>query len=116
SAAAAADAVGLARAGDVHDEGAAAEVLAGQGADRGLGFVVVGHLDEPEAAGAAGFAVHDHARPGDLAVLGEELVEFILGGRVREVAHVNVGHERRPSACGRGAVPGNGVTGPAAVR
>jgi hypothetical protein len=46
-------------------------LLAVEGGDGRLGLVVVAHLDEPEALGAAGVAVGDHFGALDLAVRGK---------------------------------------------
>src|SRR5690606_40457848 len=46
----------LARTSFVDPQRAAAEILAVQLRDRRLGFALIRHLDEPEAAGAARFA------------------------------------------------------------
>lgn len=80
----------LARAGFVDDEGAAAHVGAVHRGDGLAGLFIVGHLDEAEAAGAAGLAVDDDLGTVDLPVLGEQLGEVLLGGAVRKIADVNV--------------------------
>ncbi len=68
--------------------------------DRGLGFRVVAHLDEAEAAGTAAELVDDDLAAGDGPVGREQLDEVVAGGVVREVPDVNVlGHDRRCPPC-----------------
>jgi hypothetical protein len=74
----------------VDGKGAAVQVLAVQGADRGLGLGLVRHLDEAEAAGAAGVAVRRDAGAGDGAVSGERRFQGRLAGVKAEIANVNV--------------------------
>src|SRR5262249_6119036 len=76
--------------GLVHLEGAAAEVAAVEGADRVRRGVLVRHLDEGEAARAAGLAVHDDAHGLDRPVAPEGALQVLLGAGVRKVAHVDL--------------------------
>jgi hypothetical protein len=50
------------------------------------------HLDEAEAARPTGFTVGRQSDGLDGAMLREEVTHFALGGRERQVAHVNLGH------------------------
>jgi hypothetical protein len=68
----------------------AIDVLTVKGLDRGAGLIVVLHLDEPEAAGAAGLTIHDQRRGEDLAVGLEELAETGLGRIERQIADVEL--------------------------
>ena len=86
--AAAATAV-LAGTGLVHLQGAATHLRAVEGLDGSLG-VLGGHLDETEAAGAAGLAIVDQADALDLAVGGEEVAQLVLGGGVGQITDVDL--------------------------
>jgi hypothetical protein len=81
---------GLAGSGFVDDQGSAAEVRLVQGLDRPAGLVVVGHFDEAEAAGSAGFTIDDDAGGRDGPVLAEEGREFLIRGPVRQISDVDV--------------------------
>src|SRR5687768_4722615 len=61
--------------GLVDGEVAAHVVLAVEGGDGRLGLLVGGHLDEPEALGAAGVPVGDDLGALDGAVRGEQLLQ-----------------------------------------
>jgi hypothetical protein len=50
------------------------------------------HLDEAEAARPTGFTIGRQSDGLDGAMLREEVTHFALGGRERQVAHVNLGH------------------------
>ncbi len=78
----------LAGASFADGEVAATEVSAVEGLD-GLGGVFVGHFDEAEAARASGFAVRRECARDDLAVLAEELLNFLLRCCVGKVPNVN---------------------------
>src|SRR5262249_11303937 len=93
--AAAATATLLARLGLVDGQGAAVDLRAVQ---RGDGLVAAaGHLDEAEAARAAGLAVGRHLGPRHLAKRLEELAEVLLRRLEGEVADVDVLAHRLPS-------------------
>ena len=83
-------ATGFAGLGFVDGEVAAVDVLAVEGSHRGLAVLIACELDEAEAAGAAGFAVHDEGRGSDIAVLREDLAETLLGGAERQIANVEL--------------------------
>jgi hypothetical protein len=70
-----------------HVECSAVEVLAVEAVDRSAGGVV-GHSDEGEAAGAAGFAIGDDRDVLYFAVLGECVAESIFGCIKAGVAYV----------------------------
>ena len=86
--AATATAAVLAGASFADGEVATAEVSAVEGLD-GLGRIFVGHFDEAEAARASGLAVRRECARDDLAVLTEELLNFLLGCCVGKVPNVN---------------------------
>jgi len=75
--------------GLVDVEGATTEVAAVEGAD-GLASVLIGHLDEAEAARAAGLAVGREGDRDHLTVLREHLGDLRLSGVEREVTHINL--------------------------
>src|SRR5579885_349769 len=111
AAAAAAAALGLGP-GLVDGQGAAARLLAVQGGDGRLGLLVVLHLHEAEALGAARVAVHDHLGGLHRAVGLEQGGEFRVGHPVAQVADVQLlTHLRTPEKgplTRRGGVrPGN---------
>src|SRR5262245_7412122 len=94
TAAPAAAAFGLG-AGLVDCQRAAVLFFAVEGRDRRLGFLVAAHLDEAEAFGTAGVAVHDHLRRLHGAVSCEHLLQITIVDTVGQVAHVQLlAHER----------------------
>src|SRR5262249_35282021 len=94
----------LAGLGLVDSQGAAADLLAVEGADRLV--AAVGHLDEAEAARTAGFAVGDDLGTGHGAVLREQLAQ-VVGGRLEgQVADVDVLPKGPPPRPGRPAATG----------
>lgn len=66
----------FAGAGFIDGEGSATVLLAVECLDGGLGFIVIGHLDEPEPLAAAGVSVVDDLGGKDLAMLAEQLLEL----------------------------------------
>src|SRR5690606_1004792 len=70
---------------------APAEVLAVDGLDR-AGSVRAVHLDEAEAAGAAGLAIARQGNRLDRAVGCEQRADLVLGGIERQIADINLGH------------------------
>jgi hypothetical protein len=56
----------------------------------GSGFVIIGHVHETEAAGAACFTIFDDTGVGDGAVGGELVLQLFVGERVRQVANIEV--------------------------
>src|SRR5207247_8178031 len=78
----------LAGLGLVDLQGAALDLGAVQGGDGGV--AALAHLDEAEAARAAGVAVGRHLGAGHRAVVGEPAAEVVRGGGVGEVPHINV--------------------------
>src|SRR5262249_41002041 len=78
------------RTGFIDGEGPSAIGGAVQGADCGLGFIVVGHLDEAETAAAPAKFVDDHLAARDGPVLLEQLLQIIAGGVVGEVTDIDV--------------------------
>src|SRR5690348_8925337 len=91
AATAAATATGLTRLRFVHAQRTAAHVLAVQFADSGLRGGLI-HLDEAEAAGAAGLAIGDQFHRVHGAELLELLTDFIFIGGERQIAHINRRH------------------------
>src|SRR5690606_6289017 len=83
----------LARTGFVHRQATAAEVLVVEAGQRFARSGVVGHLDEAEAARVAGELVADDGGGRDRAVGLEGFSQFRIGGRVRQVANVDVHRE-----------------------
>src|SRR5437763_8457238 len=77
--AAAAATAGAGALGLLDLDGAAVQARAVELADRRLGFLVRRHLDETEAAGAAGIAIGDDARGLDVAARGERFPQTIGG-------------------------------------
>src|SRR5690606_33947716 len=66
-------------AGQVHDDGAAVDRHAVQGADGGLSDFGRSHFHEAEALGAAGFAVHHDLGRRHLAKLGKVAFQTGIG-------------------------------------
>src|SRR5690606_12914481 len=94
----------FARPGFVHRQRTAAERLAVELLDGLLGLAAVRHLDEAEAPRVARKLVLGHGCRLDRAVFLESLAEFRIGGRVWQIANVDVHVEpcvvngiRRPS-------------------
>src|SRR6185503_17162487 len=90
SAAATATAAAAARPllGLIDGQRPAAELATVQLVDGLLGVLLAAHLDEREAAGPAGLAVHHHLGLGDGAALAEHFAQLELGGVERKIAHV----------------------------
>jgi hypothetical protein len=91
----AAEAAGAGRAGlgFIDGEGTAVDRLAVDAGNRRAPFFIVAHLNEPEPAGATGFAV-DHDLGGVNAPEGlEHGPQFVVGGGEREIANINL-HRR----------------------
>ena len=65
-------------------------LLAVQGRDRRIGFLVVRHLDEPEALAPAGVAVVDDLGGQDLPVCAEQLLQLRAIDRVAQVTDVQL--------------------------
>lgn len=80
----------LTRTSLVDGEVATIDVLAVERSDRSVAFLSRGELDETEATGATGFAIHDEGRAGDVAVSREELAKLILSGLEREITDVKL--------------------------
>jgi hypothetical protein len=80
----------LARPGLVDGEVATVNVLAVEGRDGRASVLVIRELDETEAAGAAGFTVHDQRRRRDFAVSREQLAQLALGGIERQISYVEL--------------------------
>jgi hypothetical protein len=80
----------LAGTGFVDGEGPAVVLLAVEGRDRRVGFLVVGHLDEPEALAPAGVPVVDHLGGQDLPVRAEQLLQLRAIHRVAQVPDVQL--------------------------
>jgi hypothetical protein len=76
AAATASSATLFARAGFVDGEGAAVVLLAVQRRDCRVGFVVVGHLDKPEALASSSVAIVNDLGRNHLAMLSEQLLQF----------------------------------------
>lgn len=75
----------------VHAQGPAAHLVAVEVLD-GARCIRLTHLDEAEAARAAGFAVSGQRHRFDGAVLGEQCAYIRLGGGEGEVSDVYLGH------------------------
>src|SRR5690606_7516337 len=76
----------LAGPGLIHDQRPPAHVVPVEGADGRVGLAGVAHLDETEAAGAAGLAVGDDRGVVHLAVLLEQGTKLLLVGAERQVS------------------------------
>src|SRR5690606_21004760 len=81
---------GLTGLGLVDVEAAALELLPVEGGDGGLGLLVVGHGDEGEAAGPAGFPVVHHRHLAHLAVVGKQPLEAAFVAVEGHVADVDL--------------------------
>src|SRR5262249_42012054 len=103
-AAAGAGSARLAGLGLIDRQGPALERLVIERLDGRLGLVRGGHLNEAEAAGAAGIAVHDDLGPSHGAVALEELQQVVGRAAPGEIAHVDVRHTEEPFRAG-GNVP-----------
>src|SRR5689334_23487100 len=80
----------LARPGIVDGEAAAADHLAVEGGDGGLGLLVAAHLDEAEPLRPARVTVHDDLRRLHRAVRREHLLQRAVGHVVGQVADVQL--------------------------
>ena len=80
----------LAGTGFVDGEVTTIDVATVHALDGGASVVIAGELDEAEAAGAAGFAIHDEGRGRDLAELGEHFAELGLRGAERQISDVKL--------------------------
>jgi hypothetical protein len=92
TAAAEAAGAGLTGTGFVDNDGASAVLLAVHSRDGRVRLSVVGHLDEAEAAGATGLAIHDDLSGGDFTVGLEHRSEFGVVGAEREISDVQLLH------------------------
>lgn len=95
----------------VHAEPPSAERFVMQAVDRRLSFRVVGHLDKPEPARPAGFAVRNDLCADYLPVLLKQLEQVVGRGIPREVADVNVLRHQRTFPCLAGESHSSSVTG-----
>jgi hypothetical protein len=77
-------------AGFVDGQGAAAVLLAVQGCDRRLGFLIGTHFDEPEPLGSAGVSVVDDLGGNNRAVLAKKLFELRAIDLVAQVPNVKL--------------------------
>ena len=68
-----------------------AHVLAVDGLD-GARSISLAHLDEAEAAGATGFAIHREGNRLNGAVRCEQRADLIFGSGKRQIADINLGH------------------------
>src|SRR3990172_2445198 len=93
--------------GFVDVQRATAELGAVDAADSRLGGRGVRHLDEGEAARAAGVAVGDDADAIHLAVSRKDVAELLLGDVERTITNVNLSHVKRYSYTKR---PRRGLT------
>jgi hypothetical protein len=80
----------FARASFVDGEGATAVLLAVQGCDRRLGFLIGSHFDEPEPLGSAGVSVVDDLGRDNRAVLAKQLLELRAIDLVAQVPNVKL--------------------------
>jgi hypothetical protein len=80
----------FARAGFVHGEGAAVMLLPVEGCDRGLGFLIVRHLDEPKPLAASGVPVVDDLRGKNLSMRAEQLLQLGAVNLVAQVADIQL--------------------------
>src|SRR5207237_4676273 len=88
----------FARAGFIDGKGSSAMLLAVEGVDGVLRFVVVGHLDKSESLAASGFAIVDDLRRNDLTILTEKLFQLRAVHAVAQVADIQLlTHQRSPS-------------------
>jgi len=55
--------------------------------DRRIGFLGIGHLDEPETAGPPGELIHDHARGRNRPERGKGRPEILIGCLIREITN-----------------------------
>lgn len=76
--------------GFVDGEIAAAEGLAVHAFDCALTFGRIGELNEPEATGPAGLAVHDQGGRGHCAELLKHLPQFVFRGLERQIANIQL--------------------------
>jgi hypothetical protein len=78
---------GLALDGFTHRDRATVEQRAVHGLHRGSTHFIGFHLEEGEAAAAAGLAIHDHFRRGDIPELGEGFLQTLGRDGVGQIAH-----------------------------
>jgi hypothetical protein len=71
--------------------------LAVQGGDGFVAVIVIGHLNEAEAAGTSGVAVGHDAYPVHGAIGFEKLAEFVLIGVKAQIAHEDILHASAPA-------------------
>src|SRR5438552_1983480 len=88
--ASAAAAAVLARLRLIHGETASLDLLAVEGGDGGLGFLVAAHFHEPEPLGSAGVAVHNDLGRLHGPVRREHLFERTVRNPVGKVPHVQL--------------------------
>src|SRR5262249_32997224 len=70
-----------------HGDRATIEQCAVHRLHRGGALIICFHLEEGEAATAAGLAIHDQCRGGDGAELRERFRQTLRGDRIGQVAH-----------------------------
>ena len=63
-----------------------------QGVDRRFGFIGVGHFNEREPARLARVTIRDKIYALNGAVVGEDLVDLLLGSTETEVPDEDIGH------------------------
>jgi hypothetical protein len=78
---------GLAFDGFADGNRSAVEQGSVHGLHRGSTLIICFHLEEREAAAAAGLAIHDHFRRGDGAELGEGFLQTLGRDRIGQIAH-----------------------------
>ena len=72
----------------VHGERTAGDFLAVERRDRSIGAGRIRESDEPEAAGAAGFAIVQDSDISNGAVLREKIAQIVFSGLKREITYV----------------------------
>lgn len=94
---------GLLRTGFINGQIATIDVLAIQGGDSCLRFLVGTHFNKAEALGAAGFPIHDHLGRCHGSEIAEQLFKTALVDAVGQIAYVKLStqltrsiRERRP--------------------
>jgi hypothetical protein len=79
--------------GFVHRQRTATGIATVKGCNGSLGFIVVGHLDEPKPARAAGVAIRNDRSALNRAVSLEPLTQFSIGGIKRKVSNEYLFHQ-----------------------
>lgn len=97
AATAAAKATLFARTSFFHFHGTATELIAIQGCDCVVAFLIVGHFDEANSTHLAGITVAQQVDTVHGSVISEQLQQLVIADVVGQVAHKNIFHRSKVS-------------------